>query len=192
MAIPTAATIERNIRRLEREIAEIDVFVYPPDDGDRALHLGMLERKRDDTVRAAVLQIHTAIEDVLTTLLLQRALDLPIEDRQVTQRSKSGKAMEKLISGFTYDKKVELAFALRLFRQNTKTKLNEIGALRNKCAHNWLLNVRLRRGRPRQGRKPPLLQYGGKNLHRVDVLKEFMSVYAGVYIRLWGRSVGAL
>jgi hypothetical protein len=189
MAIPNARTVERNIRRTQREIAEIDAFVYPGDE-DRFLYLGSLERKRDDIVRAAILQMHTAIESILTTLLLQRALDLPIEDRHLTQRSKSGKTMERLIREFTYDKKVELAFALRLVRQSTKTKLNEIGALRNKCAHNWLLNVRLRRGKPRTAKKPPLLQYGGKNLHHVATLKDFMGEYAGVYLRLFARSTG--
>jgi hypothetical protein len=98
--------------------------------------------------------------------------------------------MEKLIREFHYDKKVELAFALRLIRQSTKARLNEIGALRNKCAHNWLLNVRLRRGKPRMTKKPPLLQYGGKNLHRVEVLEDFVGDYAGVYLRLYARSTG--
>lgn len=171
------------------EIAEIDAFVYPEDE-DRFIYLGALERKRDDIVRAAVLQMQTAIEDILTTVLLQTTLDLPSEDRHVTLRSKSGKAMERLIREFNYDKKVELAFSLRLIRQNTKARLNEIGALRNKCAHNWLLNVRLRRGKPRTAKKPPLLQYGGKNLHRAEVLRDFMSDYAGVYLRLYARSTG--
>lgn len=192
MAAANAQTVERSIRRLEREIAEIDSFVYTKDAiaEDRNVYLSILERKRDDLVRATVLQMHTAIEDILTTLLMQRALDLPIEDRQVTQRSKSGKAMERLIRDFTFDKKVELAFALRLIRKPTKEKLNLLGALRNKCAHNWLLNRRLRRGRKPAELKPPLLQYGGKNLHNVDVLQDFMGAYAGVYLRLYARSTG--
>src|SRR5271170_5651025 len=58
--------VEAAIKRLTREIEEIDTFFYKVnEDDERHLYAGMLERKRDDIVRSAVLQIHTAIEDIL-------------------------------------------------------------------------------------------------------------------------------
>ena len=56
-------SVEAAIKRLTREIDEIDDFFYKPSENDdRLLHAGMLERKRDDMVRSTVLQMHTAIE----------------------------------------------------------------------------------------------------------------------------------
>jgi hypothetical protein len=48
---------------LTREIAKIDEFFYRSnEDEGRFLCAGMLERQRDDMVRAAVLQVYAAIE----------------------------------------------------------------------------------------------------------------------------------
>src|SRR5262245_61675289 len=58
----TAATpIKKKIARLKREIDRIDGFFYTnsPDDVDLAW---TLELKRDDMVRAIVLQLHTSTE----------------------------------------------------------------------------------------------------------------------------------
>lgn len=59
-------SVETKIRRLPHEIRKMDEFFDETNkNADRALYAGMLERKRDDMVRSAVLQLHTAIEDVL-------------------------------------------------------------------------------------------------------------------------------
>ena len=60
-------SVETLISRLNREISEIDKAIYLSDQTDRVLMAGMLERKRDDIVRSAVLQLHTSIEDLLTS-----------------------------------------------------------------------------------------------------------------------------
>jgi len=61
-------SVEAKITRLTREIEEIDQFFYKGNENeDRDLYAGMLERKRDDMVRSTVLQMHTAIEDVLNS-----------------------------------------------------------------------------------------------------------------------------
>ncbi len=76
-------SIETKIRRLTREIRQIDEFFYEIDkDADRAFYAGMLERKRDDMVRSIVLQLHTAIEDVLTSWITCRVLGIKIEERE--------------------------------------------------------------------------------------------------------------
>ena len=56
-------SVETKIKRLTREIAQIDEYFYQPDKQDRVAYAGMLERKRDDVVRSAVLQMHTACVD---------------------------------------------------------------------------------------------------------------------------------
>jgi hypothetical protein len=62
--------VEARIRRLTRELDEIDDFFYSSDrNGDRMLYMSMLEYKRDDIVRSAVLQLHTSIEDLMTSML---------------------------------------------------------------------------------------------------------------------------
>ena len=49
--------VEAAIRRLTREIEEIDSYFYMSQEAsDRHAYAGMLERKRDDMVRSAVLQ----------------------------------------------------------------------------------------------------------------------------------------
>ena len=56
---------------MKREIDQIDKMFYRVDENeDRYLFAGMLERKRDDIIRSAVLQIHTAIEDILNSLII--------------------------------------------------------------------------------------------------------------------------
>jgi len=61
--------------------------------------------------------------------------------------------------------------------------------MRNKCSHNWILNAVIRRGkRPRQ-LKPPLLQFRGKDLHKVAVLKELIAEFSTVYLKLYAKWV---
>jgi hypothetical protein len=70
-------SVETKIKRLMREIGQIDEYFYQPDREDRVAYAGMLERKRDDVVRSAVLQMHTAIEDLITQSILCQVLQAP-------------------------------------------------------------------------------------------------------------------
>lgn len=81
--------VETKIRRLTREIAKIDDVLYNVNETkDRILYAGMLERKRDDVVRSAVLQMHTAIEDLLNSFIVCRTLSVKPEHRAGKMRSK--------------------------------------------------------------------------------------------------------
>ena len=54
-------SVETKIRHLTGEIAQIDEFFYQTNETkERHLCAGMLERKRDDMVRSAVLQLTPA------------------------------------------------------------------------------------------------------------------------------------
>jgi hypothetical protein len=189
MAYSSHRSVEAKIRRLTREIADIDHFFYGASaQDDRDIHAGMLERKRDDIVRSAVLQLHTAIEDVLNEILVCRILGANSGTQERKTRSKSGRALCTILFGALsvgFDTKLNLAVALRVLSQKTAERLRELNSLRNKCSHNWLLAGPVRRGKRRAQKKPPLLVYKDANLHKVAILKEFASEYGGIYVDLW-------
>jgi hypothetical protein len=141
--------IDRKISRLNREIAKIDAAFYAfEEQRDRDLHASMLERKRDDLVRAAVLQLHTATEDLLNVYIMRTVL------QGKKGRSHAAKALQRMVYGagsLGFDMKLNVAVALGLIKPSLREQLMELNTIRNKCSHNWLLNVRVRRGkRPRQ------------------------------------------
>jgi hypothetical protein len=154
------------------------------------LHAGKLERKRDDMVRSTVLQLHTAIEDILNTGIICNVLNVKPEDRMGKMRSKRanerGRYARCSLGGSPgFDTKLNFAVALRLMNSTTQEQLMELNTLRNKCSHNWLLKTPVRRGkRPRQ-KKPPLLLYRGRDLHNVAVLEDFVDQDWVMYLRMF-------
>jgi hypothetical protein len=187
-------SVETKIRRLTREIRKIDEFFYETEkDSNRALYAGMLERKRDDMVRSAVLQLHTAIEDVLTSLITCRVLGIRMEEREKRARTKSVQALRRMLWGsgsIGFDMKLNFAVAFRLINGPTQKKLAELNRLRNKCSHNWLLKVPVRRGRHPKQKKPPLLLYKRRDLHGVEALGDFTREYGLLYVRLFTKYLG--
>jgi hypothetical protein len=186
-------SIETKIVRLTREIAQIDKHFYHSEkDGDRQLYAGMLERKRDDMVRSAVLQLHTAIEDILNSTIICCVLDAKPENRIRKIGSVAGKALRKMLFGagsIGFDMKLNLAVALRVLDAPTKTKLMELNSLRNKCSHNWLLKIPVRHGKRPKQKKPPLLFYRGHDLHTVATLKEFTGDFGIIYAKMFAKYV---
>lgn len=184
--------VERAIERLTREIAEIDEALYAPGEDDLVLRAGMLERKRDDAVRSAVLQMHTSIEDLLTSLILYCALGITEKKLKRRLGSEKGKAFRRMLydrESLGFDMKLNFAVGLGLISPSARKQLMELNSVRNKCSHNWILNAVIRRGkRPRQV-KPPLLLFRGKNLHKVTALKEFIAEFSTVYLKLYGKWV---
>jgi hypothetical protein len=181
----------RKIRRLQKEISQIDAIVYEVP-GDTEERCSMLERKRDDVIRGVVLQLHTAIEDLLDVWLQSYLLGVPAEKRNKAARSRrvTARAIDDLITSgnsIGFDRKLKLLLALRLLRQPTCKKLRELNRLRNKCSHNWLLNVRLRRGLKPHIPKPPLLQFKNRNLQTPAVLRNFAAEYGRLYAWLFLR-----
>lgn len=94
---------------------------------------------------------------------------------------------ELLTSGrMGFEPKIKLARILRIVTKNQQSKLDLLRALRNKCAHHWKLDVVRRRGNMGRPAKR-LLEYEGRNLFDVNVLKDFMSVYSGIYLKLFEK-----
>lgn len=185
---------EQKIRRLQHEIAQIDDYFYGANqnDPDRLrLHAGMIEHKRDDVVRAVVLNMHTAIEDLLDILIVSRLLNAVSRNRKRKLRTVPGRALEQLLGasgGIGFDKKVTLAVALKIGRQSNAKALRDVNRLRNKVSHNWLLSLPVRRGRRPSQPKLPLLSYGGKNLHKLEGLKQFIGDATDVYLHLYMKT----
>jgi hypothetical protein len=149
----------------------------------------MLERKRDDPVRSAVLQMHTAIENLLTQSIVSQFLQAP-GDRVRRMRSKKAVAVRNMLygaRGIGFEAKLNFEVALGMLNSKTKARLIELNTLRNRCSHNWLLSVPVRRGRRPEHKKPPLLSYRGRDLHKVDVLRQFVGEYGAIYVKLWFR-----
>ena len=178
---------------MTREIAKIDdVFYGVNKTEERELYAGMLERKRDDMVRSAVLQMHTAIEDLLNSCIICRTLNVKPEDRGRRMRSKTARALLSMLTGprsIGFEMKLNFEFVLGLFNSKTKDRLLELNTLRNRCSHNWLLKAPLRRGKSPRQKKPPLLRYDGRDLHNVDVVADFASEYGRIYWKLFLKYV---
>lgn len=139
-------------------------------------------------VRSVVLQLHTAIEDLLDSLIIHRVLNAQSTTRKRKLRTVSGKALDAMLSGnrsLGFAAKLNLAVAHRVISGKLSDKLLVLNTLRNKCSHNWLLKAPVRRGRRPGQKKPPLLPYNGSDLHRPEVLKEFLAEYGPVYFRLF-------
>jgi len=183
---PSACTIEGNIRRLEQELEEIDSFLYRSNEhDDRYLHQDQLEHKRDDVVRSAVLQMHTSIEDLLNVDLQVRILG------KGRKQSKRARALARMLQGgsggLNFEMKLNFAKVVGILNAPTSAKLRELNGLRNKCSHNWRLDVLVRRGKKPAAQKPPLLMFRGRDLHKVHVLKDFWKEYGSIYVRLFLR-----
>lgn len=187
-------SVEAKITRLTREIAEIDDFFYNiNNERDREQCAGMLERKRDDMVRSSVLQLHTAIEDILTEIILCYALEAKPEELGRKMRGSSAQALGNMLFGersIGFVMKLNFAVALRILNKKKKDRLIELNRLRNRCSHNWLLKAPVRRGKRPKQKKPPLLMYRGRDLHKVAVLKDFVDEYGAIYVRLFGKYCG--
>jgi hypothetical protein len=184
--------VQQAIKRLNKEIEEIDAAIYAPGEDDPVLVAGMLERKRDDIVRSAVLQLHTSIEDLLTSLILYCVLG--VTDKKLKHRlsSEKGKAFRRMLydrESLGFDMKLNFAVGLGLIPPSGRKQLMELNTMRNKCSHNWVLDRVVRRGKRPAQLKPPLLHFRGKDLHKVAVLKEFISEFTVVYLRLYAKWV---
>jgi hypothetical protein len=183
--------IEATIRRLTKQIEALDrLFNGVNAKGDRFLYAGMLERKLDDFVRGAVLQMHTAIEDLLTGAIRTSLLGVRPRHRKAVARAirtVRGRTTFEFLDGpqsLGFAQKVRLARALGIIRTRVGKQLGDLNKMRNACSHHWVLNVRIRRNVRVRKQKPPLIAYRGQNLHRPSVFEEFIGEYSGVYLRL--------
>jgi hypothetical protein len=178
---------ERVIARLSREIADIEDFFYHSErNSDRSLYASMLERKRDDIIRSAVVQLHTATENVLDT-----AIERAVLGTRTTPRRKgvAFDAMCRLLRGgrgLGFDRKLDLALAVRVLDQKSVSKLRALNGVRNKCSHNWVLAWE---GRRKGGTtRPPFLNYSGADVYSLNGFKRLLDDISPLYLRLFHQT----
>ena len=108
-------------------------------------------------------------------------------------RSKTALALLSMLTGprsIGFEMKLNFAFVLGWVNSKTKDRLIELNTLRNRCSHNWLLKAPLRRGKAPKQKKPPLLRYDGRDLHKVDVVEDFVAEYGIIYSKLFAKYLG--
>jgi len=190
---PSELTLKRRIKRSLSEIEEIESHFYGTADKDLANRAYMTELRRKNVVRTIVLELHTALEDLLTDWLKVTVLGQRQSSARDPQRNRSSRRrlLDELLDGdgsIGFDRKLKFMRVFGIITKRTYDRLKVLNTLRNKCGHNWELNVPVRRGkRPRQ-LKPPLLPYGGGSLFEVSRLKDFIAEYGQLYFRLFLRS----
>ena len=64
--------LERRVKRLIREIEEIESTFYTAHDGDPSNTYFLVSLRRKNAIRGIVLELHLAIEDLLTAWLTRR------------------------------------------------------------------------------------------------------------------------
>src|SRR6516162_6258965 len=92
------AYYKQKIRRLQKEISQIDAIVYDAP-GDAAERYWMLEHKRDDVVRGVVLQLHTAIEDLLDVKSYLLGVPAEMRNKATRARRMTARAIDDLLTG---------------------------------------------------------------------------------------------
>jgi hypothetical protein len=67
-----------------------------------------------------------------------------------------------------------------------REKLRELNALPNKCSHNWFIHLPVRRKRQPHQPKPLLLNVRGRDLYKIEALKQFMREFGHMYYLIYG------
>jgi hypothetical protein len=193
MVFENPARVEKRIKKLTREIDEINSFFYGyHKDKSRLAYMGMLEFKKDDVVRSIVLQMHTSIEDLMTAMLFSGILGAPHrKSGRKKRRTKRGQALSRMLIGggsLGFDMKLNFAVVVGVIDSTTRDRLKELNTIRNKCSHHWRLDTAVLGKTVRNQKRPRLLSYRGRDLHEFSVLKDFVSEYSGVYLHLYAKT----
>lgn len=181
--------IERQIEKTLKEVEQIQSFLHPLGDPDLKQNLYQARSRREDAVRITVLQMSLSIEDLLESLFWRVfAGHNPNSKKRKSKKRGVARELDELLESgrVGFEAKIKLARILRIVTKNQYSKLNQLRSLRNKCAHEWMLDiVRKREKKPKPSKR--LLEYEGQNLFDIKVLERFMHVYSGIYLKLFGR-----
>ena len=134
-----------------------------------------------------VLQMSLAIDSILDGLFARLFIGHRPSEKKIP-KSRMGtlaKELQELLEGrFGFESKLRLARVLGLVTKSQHSRLDKLRSLRNKCAHSWVLDVIRKRGWRTQPTRR-LLEFEGRNLFDLKVLEDFMSVYSGIYLKLY-------
>lgn len=182
---------EREIRRTLRDVARIHSLIHPVNDKDPRTKLFNARAQREDAVRGLVIQLATAMEDMLDELYRRVFLGYRPAGRNPRRpRGKLAEELDELLETgkLGFDAKLRLARIGGLITKAQYRKLDKLRAFRNKCAHNWNLDVVAKRARkPRPSRR--LLEHNGRNLFEIGALEELLSEYGPIYLSMFGKLI---
>jgi hypothetical protein len=181
--------VHRQIKRALEDVERIQSFLHPVNDPDLQQNLFQARERREDAVRMTVLQMSLAIEDMLDSLFWR-----VFAGHDPTSKKRRGKTkgipreLDELLSSgrMGFEAKIKLARILRIITKDQSSKLDTLRALRNKCAHKWMLDIVHKRWRLNRPAKR-LLEYHGQNLFEVNVLEDFVRLYSGIYLKLFEK-----
>jgi hypothetical protein len=181
--------VQRRIKEVLQEVDTIHSFLHPLDDPDPDQNLFEVLERREDAVRMTVLQVSLAIEDMLDSLFWRVfAGHDPNSKKRKSKRKGIPRDLDELLSSgrLGFESKIKLARILGIITKKQASSLDVLRALRNKCAHNWQLDV-IRKRAWRNRRAKRLLEYEGRNLFDLDTLRDFTGVYARIYLKLFEK-----
>src|SRR5690242_12858396 len=141
---------ERRLKRLTQKALKdaeaIHSLLYPIDGDNLDGDLQNALSRRDDAIRAAVLQMSLAIEDLLGTLI---GKPLFVQMKVRSRTPATVREYEKFIqsAGIGFEAKLTFARILRLITNRERNQLDKLKTLRNKCAHTWQLDIVHKRGK---------------------------------------------
>ena len=183
---------EQKIRRLEKEIHQIDEAFYVASDSDNdEAYYYSLEVKRENSVRAIVLQLHLAIEDVLKSSIVDHLLYLIGRHKGCGIRRPGLRAtrasLADIVEELNFPNRLKFSRAIGVLEETLYNQLIVLNQLRNKCSHEWLLDTRI----PRRRVGRPVLLFRNRNLWEIEVLKDFIREYGDVYLDVYGHSLAS-
>jgi hypothetical protein len=183
-------SLQRKIKNIAREIEGIESTLYSTADKDRENQYFSLQQKRNHAVRGIVLELQLAIEDLLNLWL--KSFFLHCKPRYLQRVARKNpvlaQALDQLLAGsgsLSFEKKLELVEGTRLIRKTTRKRLSELYSIRNKCSHNWLLDMPVRKKIQRNQPKRRLVEYRNRNLFEIPVLTDFVEEYGSMYYKLF-------
>jgi hypothetical protein len=181
--------VEFHIKAALRDVERIQSFLYPLNDPDPKVNLFQARARREDAVRMTVLQMSLAIEDVLDGLFWRFfAGHDPNSRKRVRKKAVASRQLDELLKTgrVGFDSKLRLARLIGVVNKDQHGKLDTLKALRNKCAHHWMLNrIRTRASKNKPTKR--LLDYEGRDLFDLKVLEDFMKTYSQIYLKLFGK-----
>jgi hypothetical protein len=180
--------VQRQTNKALRDVETIQSFIHPLNDPDPKQNLFQARARREDAVRMTVLQMSLAIEDLLDSLFWRVfAGHDPNSNKRRNKSEGIPRQLDELLKSgrMGFESKIKLARILRVVTKNQHGKLDVLRALRNKCAHSWMLDVVRKKKRNRPTKR--LLEYEGRNLFDLKALEEFMRVYSGIYLKLFEK-----
>ena len=182
----SSTTIDYGARcdRLAKEIEKLVSALYNTSDDDDQLRSENLKTYRAEVMRSFILHLHLSIEDLLRALLFDF---IKKQNRNLTR-----KATIKLVREMTGAELVNWCGRLNLITETVHRRLLDLNTIRNKCAHNWVLDIpRFKNVGARGQRKRkwiPVVMYENKNLlNRKVLLHTFCRIYGKIYINLLFR-----